>query len=193
MYPRQTDTVQIDTPEYDPDIDGDNQPNTDKKHATVSIQGTLETIPESSILEDDNSIAPENITAPQNQQETNWPDAPAIQIPGVSSTTSDQPPKVTYNRHQVQPSAVDLKIPELEDDSDQDQFTDLDTFITHHNMHQKSEYICQEYLATLQNLSDNEYYVEIDRAEFQNHTPVSPYDWPACCQGVPRPPQVDAP
>ena len=64
MYPHQSDTVQIDAPEYDPDIDGDNQPNTDKKHTTVSIQGTLETIPESSVLEDDNSIAPENNMAP---------------------------------------------------------------------------------------------------------------------------------
>ena len=63
MYPHQSDTVQIDAPEYDPDIDRDNQPNTDKKHTTVSIQGTLEMIPESSVLEDDNSIAPENNTA----------------------------------------------------------------------------------------------------------------------------------
>ena len=139
MYPHQTDTVQINAPEHDPDIDGDNQPNTDKKHVTVSIQGTLEMIPESSILEDDNSIAPENNTASQNQQENDWPDAPAIQIPGVSSTTSDQPPEVTYNRYQTQPSAVDLEIPELEEDSDQDQFADLDTFITHHNPNQESE------------------------------------------------------
>ena len=50
--------------------DGDNQPNTDKKHATVSVQGTLETIPESSMSEDDNSIAPENNTDLQDQQET---------------------------------------------------------------------------------------------------------------------------
>ena len=141
MYPHQTDTVQIDAPEYDPDIDGDNQPNTDKKHATVSVQGTLEMIPESSVLEDDKSIAPKNNTAPQNQQETDWPDTPAIQIPGVSSTTSDQPPEVMYNRHQVQPSTVNLKIPESEDESDQDQFADLDTFITHHNTHQASEQI----------------------------------------------------
>ena len=88
MHPHQTDTVQIDALEYNPDIDGDNQPTTDKKHATVFVQRTLEMIPESSVLEDDNSIAPENNT-PQNQQETNWPDAPTIQIPGVSSTTSD--------------------------------------------------------------------------------------------------------
>ena len=65
MYPHQSDTVQIDAPEYDPDIDGDNQPNTDKKRATVPVQRTLEMIPESSVLEDDNSIAPENNTDPQ--------------------------------------------------------------------------------------------------------------------------------
>ena len=46
-----------------------------------------------------------------------------------------------YNRHQTQPSTVDLEIPELEEDSDQDQFADLDTFITHHNTHQESERI----------------------------------------------------
>ena len=60
MYPHQTDTVQINALEYNPDIDGDNQPNTDKKHTTVSVQGTLETSQESSVLEDDNSIAPDN-------------------------------------------------------------------------------------------------------------------------------------
>ena len=139
MYPHQSDTVQIDALEHDLDIDRDNQPNTDKKHTTVSIQGTLETIPDSSVLEDENSIAPENNMALQNQQETDWPDALTIQMPGVSSTTSDQPPKVTYNRRQVQPSMVDLKIPELEDNLDQDQFTDLDTYMTHHNTHHASE------------------------------------------------------
>ena len=132
--------MQIDTPEYDPDIDGDNQSKTDKKHKTVSVQETLETIPESSEPEDDNSIAPENNMVQQNQQETNWPDAPAVQIPGVSSTI-DRPPEVTYNRHQVQPSTVDPEIPVLEEDSDPDKFADLDTYMTHHNTHHASERI----------------------------------------------------
>ena len=135
MYPHQTDTVQINALEYDPDIDGDNQPNTDKRHTTVPVQGTLNTLQECSILENDNSIAPDNIATSQNQQETDWPDAPTIQIPGVSSTTLDLPPEVTHNRCQIQPSTVDLEIPKLEEDSDQDQFADLDTFITHHNTH----------------------------------------------------------
>ena len=64
MYPHQTGTVQINASEYDLDIDGDNQPNTDNRHITVSVQGTLNTSQESSILEDDNSTAPDNITAP---------------------------------------------------------------------------------------------------------------------------------
>ena len=101
MYLHQTDTVQINALEYNPDIDGDNQPSTDNRHITVSVQGTLNTSQESSVLEDENSTAPDNITTPQNQQETGWPDAPAIQIPGISSTTSDQPPEVMYNRRQI--------------------------------------------------------------------------------------------
>ena len=193
MYPHQTDTVQINTPEYDPDIDGDNQPNTDNRRVTVSVQGTLNTSQESSVLEDDNSIAPDDITTPQSQQETDWPDAPAVQIPGISSTTLDQPPEVTYNRCHIQPSTVDLEIPELEEDSDQDQFTDLDTFITHHNTHQESKRIRQEYFTTLQNLSDDQYYTEIDRTELQYHTSVSLYDQPTHCQEAPRPPQVGTP
>ena len=141
IYPHQTDTMQINAPEYDLDIDGNNQPNTHNSRVTVSVQGTLNTPQESSKLEDDNSTAPDIITTFQNQQETNWPDAPAIQIPGISSTTSDQPPKVTYNGCQIQPSSTDLEIPELEEDSDQDQFIDPDNLITHHNTHQESKWI----------------------------------------------------
>ena len=142
------------------------------------------------VLEDDNSTAPDNITTSQNQQETDWPEAPTIQIPGISSTTLDQPPEVTYNRCQIQPSSVDLEIPKLEEDSDQDQFTDLDNLITHHNTHQESERIQQEYFTTLQNLSDDEYYTEIDKTELQYHTLVSPYDRPTHHQVAPKPPQA---
>ena len=67
MYPHQTDTVQINAPEYDLDIDGDNQPNTDKKHTTVSVQGTLETIPESSVLEDDKNKKPIGLMLPPSR------------------------------------------------------------------------------------------------------------------------------
>ena len=74
-------------------------------------------------------------------EETDWPEAPTIQILGISSTTLDQPPDVTYNRCQIQPSLTDLEISELEEDSDQEQFADPDNLIMHHNTHQESEWI----------------------------------------------------
>ena len=141
MYPHQTDTVQINALEYYLDIDRDSQPNTHNSRVTISVQGTLNTPEESSILEDDNSTAPDNITTSQNQQETDWLEAPAVQIPGVFSTTSDQSPELMYNRCKIKPSSTDLEITKLEEDSDQDQFTDPDNLITHHNTHQESEQI----------------------------------------------------
>ena len=192
MYSHQGDTVQIEAPEYDPDIDGDNQSNIGEKHETVSVQGTLELIPEPSEPEDVNSIAPENNTIQQDQQETDWPDAPTIQIPGVSSTT-DQPLEVVYNRCQVQPSKVYSEIPVLEENSDTDQFAEFDTYMAHHNTHHTHERIRKEYTTTLHNLSDDEYYAKIDRAEFTNYTPALQYDRPACHQEVTSPSQADAP
>ena len=61
MYPHQTDTVQINAPEYDSDIDRDNQPNTHNSPVTIPVQGTRNTPQESSVSENDNSTAPANI------------------------------------------------------------------------------------------------------------------------------------
>ena len=73
MYSHQGDSVQIEAPNFDPDIDGDSPAYTDEKHCKVPVQGTLETIPETSEPEDDDSIAPGTNTDQQNYQETNWP------------------------------------------------------------------------------------------------------------------------
>ena len=54
-----------------------------------------------------------------------------------------------YNRCQIWPSSTDLKIPKLEEDSNQDQFADPNKLITHHNTHQESKWIQHEYFATL--------------------------------------------
>ena len=113
MYSHQGDSVQIEAPKFDPDIDGDSPVKTDEKHGKVPVQGTLATIPETSKPEDDDSIAPVTNTDQQNYQEANWPDAPPVQIPRVSSSTA-QPPEQGYNRRQVQPSAENFKIPETQ-------------------------------------------------------------------------------
>ena len=81
-------SVQIEAPEFDPDIDRDSPAYTEEKHGKVSVQGTLATIPETSETEDEDSIAPGTNTDQQNYQETDWSDALPMQIPRVSSSTT---------------------------------------------------------------------------------------------------------
>ena len=116
MSSHQSDSVQIEALEFDPDIDRDSPAYTDKKHSKVPVQGTLATIPETSEPEDEDSIAPGTNTDQPNYQETNWPDAPPMQIPRVSSLTA-QLPEQGHNRQQVQPSAENFEIPELEENN----------------------------------------------------------------------------
>ena len=184
MYLHQGDTEQIEAPEFDPDIDGDSPVSIDKKHKIVPVQGTLATNPETSEPEDDNSIAPGANTDQQNYQETDWPDAPPVQIPRVSLLTV-QPPEQGHNRHQAQPSTENFEIPDLEENSEEEQFADFDSFMAHHNTHQASEHIWQENFSHLQDLDDDQYYAEIDRADFSQYTPAAQYHWPACHQEAP--------
>ena len=134
IYSNQGDTVQIEAPEFDPDIDRDSPASTDERHKIAPVQGTLATIPEVSEPEDDNSIAPGAKTDQPTYQEIDWPDAPPMQIPRVSSSTA-QPPEQGHNRRQAQHSTENFEIPELEENSEEEKFADLDSFMTHHNTH----------------------------------------------------------
>ena len=96
----QGDTVQIETPDFDPDTDGDTSPSTDEKPNEVTIQGTLPPIAEVTEPEDDNSHTPGTPTQQLISQETDWPDAIPVQIPRVSSSTA-QPEEQRHNRSQA--------------------------------------------------------------------------------------------
>ena len=86
---------------------------------------------------------------------------------------TNQPTGQGYNRQQAQPSAENFKIPKLEEYSEEEQFANFDSFMAHHNTHQASEHIQQEYFSHLQDLSDDQYYTKIDRADFSQHTPAA--------------------
>ena len=94
---------------------------------------------------------------------------PPVQIPRFSSSTA-QPPEQGHNRCQAQASAENFELPELEENSEEEQFVDFDSFMAHHNTHQASEHIRQEYFSHLQDLDDDQYYTEIDRADFSQCT-----------------------
>ena len=140
MYMNQGDMVQIEAPEFDPDIDGDRPLSTIKKPDEASILGTLPTIPEIIEPEDDSRSTPGTNTAQPTCQETDWPDTIPLQIPRVSSSTA-QPEEQGYNRHQAQHYTENFEIPELEENSEEEQFADFDSFMAHHNTHRASEQI----------------------------------------------------
>ena len=77
-----------------------------------------------------------------------------MQIPRVSSLTA-QLPEQRYNRCQVQPSTENFEIPELEENSEEEQFADFYSFMTHHNTHQASKHIWLEYFSHLQDLDND--------------------------------------
>ena len=81
MHMNQGDTVQIEAPNFDPDIDGVSSPSTDEKPNKLMIQGTLSPTPEVTELEDDNSLTPATTIQQLTSQETDWPDAIPVQIP----------------------------------------------------------------------------------------------------------------
>ena len=169
MYMNQVDTVQIEAPKFDLDIDGDRPLTTIEKPDEALIPGTLPTIPEVIEPEDDSRSTPGTNTAQPTCQETNWPDAIPMQIPRVSSS-SVQPEEQGYNRHQAQQYTENFEIPELEENSEEEQFADFNSFMSHHNTHQASEQIRQEYSSHLQDLDNDQYYAEIDRADFSQST-----------------------
>ena len=80
IHMNQGDTVQIEAPDFDPDIDGVSSPSTEKKPNELTIQGTLSPTPEVTELEDD-SLTPATTIQQLSSPETDWPDAIPVQIP----------------------------------------------------------------------------------------------------------------
>ena len=59
------------------------------------------------------------------------------------------------------------EIPDIEeeDEDEQEHSTGINNLITHHNTHQESKQIHQEYSAQLKYLEDDQYYDEVDQAQ----------------------------
>ena len=63
------------------------------------------------------------------------------------------------------------EIPQLEENSEEEQYQDLETYLTHHNTFEASQHICRDYRSRLLALDDDKYYQEVDRAYHTYRTP----------------------
>ena len=57
--------------------------------------------------------------------------------------------------------------------------------MAHHNTHQASEHIRQEYFSNLQDLSNDQYYAKIDRVDLSQYTLAAEYHQLASQQEAP--------
>ena len=176
MHMNQGDTIQIEAPDFNSDIDGVSSPSTEEKPNELKTQGTLSPILEVTEPEDD-SLTPATTVQQITSQETDWPDAIPVQIPLVSSSSS-HPEEQEVIGSQTRYNSQSLEIPELEDNSEEEQFADLDSYLAHHNTYEASQYIRQEYRSGLHTL-DDQYYAEINRAYYSQETPAAQDYWPA--------------
>ena len=74
-------------------------------------------------------------------QEVDWPDAIPVEIP-------PQPDQKIKQSIPMQPTRCNLdpvKIPQLEENSEEEQYQDLETYLTHHNMFEASQHIHRDY------------------------------------------------
>ena len=68
-----------------------------------------------------------------------------------------------------------IEIPQVESNlEEEEQFEDLQTYLTHHNTNQESQNIHKEYRKRLLDLNDDRYYQEIDRV-YETYDPTRGY------------------
>ena len=165
MYMNQGDTVQIEAPDFDPDIDAVSSPSTDEIPNKLLIQGTPSPTPETTEPENE-CPTPATSTQWLTSQDTEWPDAIPVQIPSSIDQSEDQ----GLDRHQAQYNSERIKVPNLEENSGEEQFADLDSYLAHHNTYKTSQYIRQDYRSCLHALDYNQYYMEVNRTYYLQKT-----------------------
>ena len=111
------DTIQIEAPDFNPDIDDISPTTIDQALNNPSTQGSVSPIPKTAEQETE-CITP----APSHQytdcQETDWPDATPVEIP----LQGDQQNHQRINIQLTQSNSEPVKIPQLEENSEEEQY-----------------------------------------------------------------------
>ena len=146
------DVIQIEVPDFNPDID-EMLPTQEHQEAQGSASITQQFCEKSA-----ESKAP--ALSHHDVQEIDWPDVIPVEIlPQPDQDIKQSIPELPTRRETDQ-----IEIPQLESDPEEEQFEDLQTYLTLHNTYEESQNICKEYRKRLLDLDDNRYYREIDCA-----------------------------
>ena len=160
------DAIQIEAPDFDSDIDEVLPITTDQDTNDPVTQGSV-----TPTLKSAEKVIECRTPAPSHQdidiKEVDWPDVIPVEIPPQPNQQIEQsiPTQLTnYNLESAE-------IPQLEENSEGEQYQDLETYLTHHNTFEVSQRIHRDYRSRLLELDDYKYYQEADRAYHAYGTP----------------------
>ena len=160
------DTIQIEVPDFDPNIDEVLPITTDQDINDPVTQGSV-----TPTLKSAEKTIEYKTPAPSHQDidipEVDWPDVIPVKIPPQPDQKIKQSIPTQLTHQNLEPA----KIPQPEENSEGEQYQDLETYLTHHNMFEASQCICRDYRSRLLTLDDDKYYQEVGRAYHTYGTP----------------------
>ena len=163
------DVIQIEAPDFDPDIDEvlpiSTAQNIDHPETQGSIISTQKFAAKTAECRTPAS-------SHQEVHDIDWPDVIPVEIPPQPNQNINQNISTPPTRHEIDQA----EIPQLETHPKEDQLQDLQTYLTHHNTYEESQCICSEYRARLLELDGSRYYQEIDSV-YQTYGPLPAQDY----------------
>ena len=163
------DVIQIEAPDFDPDIDEALPIPVDQNKDHQETQGSVNST-QQSFKRSAKSKTP--ASSQQDAQDIDWPDAIPVEIPPQPDQDIEQNIPILPTQHETDQA----EIPQLETDPEEEQSQDLQTYLTHHNTYEESQRICREYSARLLELNDDRYYQQIDHV-YQTYGPLPAQDY----------------
>ena len=161
--------IQIEVPDFDPDIDKALPIPTDQNIEHQETQGSVNSTQQ---FAGKTAECRTPASSHQEAQDVDWLDA----IPVKILPQPDQNIEQNISTLPIRCEIDQAEIPQLETDPEEEQFPDLQTYLTHHNTYKESQCIHREYRARLLELGDNRYYQEIDNV-YQTYGPLPAQDY----------------
>ena len=163
--------IRIKVPDFDPDIDEALPIPTDQHTNGPVIQGSVtpNLKPAEKVIK---HRTPASSHIDVDTQEVDWPDAIPVEILPQYNQQNEQsiPTELTYL------NLESAEIPQLKNNSEGEQYQDLETYLCHHNTFAASQRIHRDYRSRLLALHDDKYYQEVDRVlDTYGTSPVQDY------------------
>ena len=163
------DVIQIEMPDFDPYIDEVLPISTAQNIEQQETQGSVNSIQK---FPEKTAEYRTPASSHQDAQDVDWQDAIPVEIPPQPNHNTEQ----NIPTLPIQCEIDQAEIPQLEDDTEEEQSQDLQTYLTHHNTYEESQRIHRDYRARLLELDDDRYYQEIDRV-YQTYGPLPAQDY----------------